>query len=251
MITFGSAPLEIAVLALGKGWIVVDKPAGLSVHNEAGQDLCSLASDFVQKEKDIQAELGVELSYGIHPVHRLDKETSGVILLAVNRDVFRFFSHQFESRQVKKRYVALLHGFLPGLEGDDPWGAWLWPLSSSAGGRDNPEGLGRLQDSRTRYRVLHHSAHYTMVEIELLSGRVHQIRRHAKLAGHPVVGDARYGSVRAINYLKRNHGFERLALHAQELTLTLPGKKEPTTVKTLAIPHQMQELFENDVAAPE
>jgi 23S rRNA-/tRNA-specific pseudouridylate synthase len=162
--------------------------------------------------------------------------------------MFRFFSKQFESRQVKKRYVAILHGLLEKPEGNDPWGTWRWALGKNAGGRHNPEGAGHRQDSETRYRVLGHSAHYTMVEIELLSGRTHQIRRHAKLSGHPVVGDARYGSTRAINYLRRNHAFDRLALHARALTLQLSRGEEPKTVETPTIPNQMQDLFENDSA---
>ena len=187
--------------------------------------------------------------FGVHPVHRLDKETSGVMLLAVNRESFRFFSNQFESRQVKKQYIAILHGRLEKPEENDPWGTWEWPLSETAGGRQNPEGPGNRKDSRTRYRVLDHSAHYTMVEIELLTGRTHQIRRHAKLSGHPVVGDARYGSMRAINYLKRNFAFDRLALHARSLTLQLPDGNAPETIETPAIPSQMLDLFQNDPAA--
>jgi 23S rRNA-/tRNA-specific pseudouridylate synthase len=189
--------------------------------------------------------------FGIHPVHRLDRETSGVILLAVRREMFRFFSNQFESRQVKKRYVAILHGMLENPDGKDSWGMWRWALAQGAGGRQNPEGSGPRQESLTRYQVLGHSAHYTMVQIELLSGRTHQIRRHAKLSGHPVVGDARYGSTRAIDYLKGNHAFDRLALHARALTFQLSGVKEPKTVETPEIPRQMQDLFENDSAAHE
>ena len=123
------------------------------------------------------------------------------------------------------------------------------PLSETAGGRQNPEGPGNRKDSQTRYRVLDHSAHYTMVAIELLTGRTHQIRRHAKLSGHPVVGDARYGSMRAINYLKRNFAFDRLALHARALTLQLPGGTAPETIETPAIPSQMLDLFQNDPSA--
>ena len=251
MITLEREAIQIPVLAVGKGWLVVDKPAGMSVHNEPGRDLCSRVSAFIQKETVIRERTGMDPGFGVNPVHRLDKETSGVILLAVNREMFRFFSNQFESRRVKKRYVALLHGMLENPEGSNPWGTWNWALAKTAGGRHNPEGPGDRQESLTRYRVLDRSAHYTMVEIELLSGRTHQIRRHAKLSGHPVVGDARYGSTRAINYLKRNHAFDRLALHAQALTLLLPGEKEPATVETPAIPSQIQELFQNDSAADE
>jgi RluA family pseudouridine synthase len=246
MITIDRGPVQIPVLALGKGWLVVDKPAGMTVHNESGRDLCSLASAFIHKDTALQGQIDMDPSFGVSPVHRLDKETSGAVLLAVTREMFRFFSKQFESRQVRKRYVAILHGRLENPDDNDPWGTWSWALAKTAGGRHNPEGAGHRQDSQTRYRVLDHSAHYTMVEIELLSGRTHQIRRHAKLSGHSVVGDARYGSTSAANYLRRNHGFDRLALHARELTLQLPGGKTPESVRTPTIPVQMQRLFEND-----
>jgi RluA family pseudouridine synthase len=251
MIIIEHETIRIPVVAIGKGWLVVDKPAGMSIHNEPGRDLCSLVSAFIQKETAIRERTCVDPDFGVNPVHRLDKETSGIILLALTRETVRFFSNQFESRQVKKRYVAILHGRLDNPEGGSPWGTWAWALAGTAGGRHNPEGTGRRQESRTRYRVLDHSVHYTMVEVELLSGRTHQIRRHAKLSGHPVIGDVRYGSTRAANYLRRNHAFDRLGLHAHALTLLLPGGKEPTAIETAAIPSQMLNLFQNDSAAPE
>jgi 23S rRNA-/tRNA-specific pseudouridylate synthase len=220
----------------------------MSVHNESGRDLCSLVSVFIQNDTTLQGQIEMDPDFGVHPVHRLDKETSGVLLLAVTREMFRFFSKQFEARQVTKRYVAIVHGRQENPDGNDPWGTWLWALAKTAGGRRNPEGTGPRQDSHTRYRVLDHSAHYTLVEIELLSGRTHQIRRHAKLAGHPVVGDGRYGSTRALTYLRQNCAFERLALHARGLTLRLPGGKAPITVETPTIPSQMQDLFDHDRA---
>jgi RluA family pseudouridine synthase len=249
MITIEREAIQIPVLALGMGWLAVDKPAGVSVHNEFGRDICSLVSAFIQTDMIIQGQIGMEPDFGVNPVHRLDKETSGVLLLAVTRDMFRFFSKQFESRQVKKRYVAILHGRLERPEGEDRWGAWRWALAKTARGRRDPKGSGERQDSQTRYRVLDHSAHYTLVEIELLSGRTHQIRRHAKLSGHPVAGDARYGSIRAVDYLRRNHAFDRLALHAHGLTLQLACGKAPETIETPTIPGQMRDLFSNDTAA--
>ena len=247
MITIEREAIRIPVLAMGKGWLVVDKPAGMSVHNEPGRDLCSLVSAFVEKEEVLRERTGMDPDFGVSLVHRLDKETSGLILLALTRVTLRFFSKQFESRQVRKRYIAILHGRLETPEGSGSWGTWSWALAGTAGGRHNPEGTGRLQESRTRYRVLDHSAHYTMVEVDLLSGRTHQIRRHAKLSGHPVIGDVRYGSTRAANYLRRNHAFDRLGLHAHALTILLPGGKEPTTVETAAIPRQMLDLFQEDM----
>jgi len=234
------------VLASGNGWLVVDKPAGMTVHNMPGKDLCSLASAYLQYEAAENGQICFDPDFGVNPVHRLDKEASGIIILAASREMFRFFSNQFQSRRVIKRYAAILHGLLENPEGADLWGRWRWPLSDTAGGRDNPEGPGRRQSSETLYRVLEHSVHYTLVEIELLTGRKHQIRRHAKLSGHPVAGDKRYGSTRAASYLKRNFDFDRIALHARALTLLLPDGKKPETIETPSIPGQMVELFQKD-----
>ena len=238
--------LPIGVLAAGKGWLAVDKPAGISVHNAPGRDICSLAAAFIQTEPALSDQIDMDPDFGVNPVQRLDKETSGIMLLAATPAAFRFYSKQFESRRVKKRYIAILHGRLEVPQGDDPWGTWRWTLAKTTGGRLNPEGAGKRQTGETRYRVLAHSVHYTMVEIELLTGRRHQIRRHAKLAGHPVVGDARYGSIRAVKHLSRNFAFDRLALHAYALTLLLPDGSAPQTIKTPAIPVQIRELFDND-----
>jgi 23S rRNA-/tRNA-specific pseudouridylate synthase len=107
-------------------------------------------------------------------------------------------------------------------------------------------GGGPKQLCETRYRIIDASTHYTMVEIELFTGRKHQIRRHAKLAGHPVVGDARYGSDRAIKYLKGNCGFDRLGLHARSLTFELPDEQGAQTIETSELPAQVRALFKND-----
>jgi len=243
--------IQIPILSSGRGWVAVDKPAGMSVHNAPGKDLCSLVSQGILQQAELLDQIGIhppgaESGIDVNPVHRLDSETSGVILLATDPEIFRFFSQQFNDRAVQKIYVALVHGRLESPQNGDAWGMWEWPLAKTAGGRTHPQGSGSRQPSRTKYRVMDHSAHYTLVMIELLTGRTHQIRRHAKLAGHPVVGDARYGSDRAIKFLKDHCGFERLALHAQALTLHLPGEKEPTTIETLQIPDPIRLLFEND-----
>ncbi|MCP4627744.1 MAG: RNA pseudouridine synthase, partial [bacterium] len=189
------------------GWLVADKPSGMSVHNDPGHDLCSQLDAIVQKNPAMCRKLGYDSDFGFHPVHRLDRQTSGVILFACTSDVLRHFSHQFENRTVKKQYIALLHGNLR----EDTESIWTYPLGLKAGGRSNPKGSGSKQTASTRYRVLEYSRHYTLIECEPLTGRKHQIRRHAKLSGHPVVGDARYGSTRAVKFLKTNHGFDRQA----------------------------------------
>ena len=236
----------IPILAIGKGWLAVDKPAGLTVHNAPGRDLSSFVSGFIETDPEIRNRIQPDPGSGVHPVHRLDKETSGVILLAAGKDAFRHLSHQFESGQAAKQYLAILHGLLESPTGPKAWGIWRMPLGKEAGGRHNPQGGGKRQPSETRYRVVAHSVHYTMVELALITGRKHQIRRHAKLSGHPVAGDTRYGSTRAASFLKKNVAFNRLALHARRLTLTAPGEKEAITIETSSIPDQMTALFEKD-----
>ncbi|MBU1053023.1 MAG: RluA family pseudouridine synthase [Proteobacteria bacterium] len=237
---------EITVLASGKGWLALDKPTGITVHNASGKDLCSLAKEWVRKDDVIRSRLGLITDFDFSPIHRLDKETSGVIILAADRETSRFFSDQFKSRKIAKQYIAILHGRLDISNQNNLWESWAWPLSKTAGGRQNPQGPGQRIPSETRFRIMEHSHHYTMVEIDLLTGRKHQIRRHAKLSGHPVVGDTRYGSTRAANYLKQHAGFIRLGLHAQAITIHMPGEKNPQTIKTPCIPAEMQNIFETD-----
>ncbi|QTA85645.1 RluA family pseudouridine synthase [Desulfonema magnum] len=238
----------IPVLAKGKGWLAVDKPCDISVHNEPGTDLCSILKTYIETTPLFSHALNYEPGFGLHAVHRLDKETSGVILLACRPDIFRYYSKQFESRSVQKHYIALLHGKLSVKEGEDKQGLWQWPLSKTPGGRDCPAGKGKRVECRTRFRVLRHTLRYTLAECELLTGRKHQIRRHAKMAGHPVVGDQRYGTRRSLNYLKNHCGFHRLGLHSFSLTVLLPGKKKPETIESRGIPPEILQLSDEDHA---
>ena len=246
MITINYKSMRIPVLVMGKGWLAVDKPAGLTVHNDPGRDLLSITIDYIQKKSRIFKQICIDPDFGIQPVHRLDRETSGVLLLAGDRETFRFFSKQFETRSVTKRYMAIVHGPMDLAGKNEDWQLWQWPLAKEAGGRKNPAGSGHKQPCKTRYRMLDHSVHYTMVEIELLTGRKHQIRRHAKMAKHPVAGDTRYGSDRAVKFLKKNCAFDRLGLHAYRLTIQMPGGDKPITIKTIKLPDDMRMLFDGD-----
>jgi len=227
---------EIPIIAAGNGWLVVEKPVGMSVHNDPGADLVSL----------VRRDQGMAGTFGIHPVHRLDLETSGVMILCSEPKVLRFFARQFEAGTVTKRYVAVLHGRMQTTPGDGEWSAWDWPLSADSGGRRFPQGRGEVKECHTRFRVQEVSRHYTLVECEPLSGRTHQIRRHARLAGHPVVGDRRYGSARAITRVRQQCGFTRLALHAMEIRVVPPGQPRPVTFRSSAVPAELRELFAGD-----
>ena len=249
-ITIGREPMQIRLLAVGKGWLVAEKPAGMSVHNEPGGDLCSLVSAFIQNEPLIRERTGMDPDFGVNPVHRLDKETSGLILLALTRETFRFFSNQFESHQVKKRYIAILHGRLESAGGSSTWGTWAWllprpPVDAVIPRRRTPPGqLDAIPSARPQC-PLHAGGNRVAL------GPHPPDSAPRETSGNPVIGDLRYGSTRAANYLRQNHAFDRLGLHARALTILLPDGKEPATIETPAIPRPMLDLFQNDSAAPE
>jgi RluA family pseudouridine synthase len=221
----------------GKGWVCVEKPAGISVHNEPGRDILSLltAQIFPLQTED-QAQL-------LQPVHRLDKETSGLLLLATDSEALTRLSALFAKGRVKKKYIALVHGNFDIQNTEEP--VWKTPLSKEAGGRNNPAGKGKKVAALTRYKVLEQSVHYALLEIELLTGRKHQIRRHAKLAGHPVTGDSRYGSPRSIQFLREKCNYCRMGLHAFRLGFMDGDKKVVIISKN--IPLEMTTLLKQDI----
>lgn len=222
---------QITIVDQAEGWICVEKPSGISVHNEPGRDLISLLSAQLGPEEDI-----------LQPVHRLDKETSGLLLLALDHPTLTRLSDLFAGGKVKKRYRALVHG---NFEPDQTRGIWDTPLSKQAGGRTDPKGKGKKQKAVTRYRVLEQSPHYALLDVELLTGRKHQIRRHAKLNRHPVVGDKRYGSPRSIAFLKEQREFAGMGL--QSCYLEFKDINRPIILELPDLPRDMKGLLDEDI----
>jgi RluA family pseudouridine synthase len=234
---------RIPVIACGSRWLVVDKPCGMSIHNDPGSDLCSLALTAVRAgrlpamSRDLPA---------MHAVHRIDRDTSGIVLLAGDSETLAYFGRQFAEKTVNKRYLAVIHGRLEVPTAGREWIDWTWPLTDAAAGRNDPIGRGKRMPCTTHCRVVTHSPHYSLIECEPLTGRKHQIRRHAKLAGHPIAGDRRYGSASSLDYLRRHHDFHRLALHAHSLTIRLPGEDQSTTFQSGGLPEELRKLLEID-----
>nr|WP_319392497.1 RluA family pseudouridine synthase [uncultured Desulfobacter sp.] len=220
---------KIKIIEHGQGWICVEKPGGVSVHNDPGRDIMS----------GLQKSLGPGTTKILQPVHRLDKETSGLLLVATSKESLTDLSALFAEGKVTKRYKALVHGHFDQEQGD-----WDTPLTKSAAGRTEPRGRGKRVKALTRYRVEDQSLHYTLLDIELFTGRKHQIRRHAKLAGHPVVGDPRYGSPRALEFLKTQKQFGAMGLHAYYLKFKDKGRT--VTLELPDLPPEVERLFEAD-----
>lgn len=234
---------KIDILAMGKGWIVIDKPSGISVHNDPGRDLVSCVTQIIRDDSILRQALFYHESDTISPAHRLDRETSGVIILGFKKEVLSWFSRQFEERFVGKSYLALVHGNFD-ISCDVNF-IWDIPLSQEAGGRKKIEGTGKKVVCRTKVKVIEKSPRYSLIACEPLTGRTHQIRRHAAIKGHPVLGDERYGSKRAVSFLK-NHGmFDRLGLHSHMLTIKMPeGNGERTFISPC--PLSFKVILQND-----
>ena len=232
----------VPAIACGRGWLVVDKPSHMSVHNDPGKDLCSVLNRFLRTHADAARSVAFDPRFGIHPVHRLDKLTSGVILLGCAQDAFHRLAKQFANGTIIKHYSALVHGPVTAKESL----SWHWPLTPKAAGRRNPQGAGQRVPCRTRVRLIGRSKHYSLIACRLDTGRTHQIRRHAALAGHPVVGDQRYGSPRACRYLEHHHHFKRLALHAAGLEFQPPESSESRLCEIPELPLEIQHLLKVD-----
>lgn len=233
----------VPVIACGPGWLTADKPSGMSIHNNPGSDLQSVLQLYLESTPKAASTVHYTVHYGLHPAHRLDRATSGIVLLGCSKTVLDDLAHQFAIGAVTKRYVALVHG---AVQATGDWHSWRWPLTPKAAGRRSPQGRGRRRPCETRYRVMAHSRHYSLLECQLLTGRTHQIRRHAVLAGHPLAGDSRYGSARACRYLEAHHNFTRLGLHAAALTFRLPDEEAPRQYESQGLPVSIRQLIEQD-----
>jgi 23S rRNA pseudouridine1911/1915/1917 synthase len=234
---------------------VINKPAGMMVHAGAGstddaRNRGTLVNALLHHMNSLSSISG-DLRPGI--VHRLDKETSGLMIVAKNDDAHRKLSAQFAAREVRKRYVALVHGWLK----KDP-GTINQSISRHRVRRTRM--TTRLSGGRsaiTHYRVLRrldtNYGKFTLLEIKIDTGRTHQIRVHMASLGHPIVGDTTYGAPREMksNSLPRRAkagrggasiGLQRNFLHAAELEFRHPCNRRVVQVKS-ELPAELQEFL--------
>lgn len=191
--------------------VVVNKPRGMVVHPAEGNYSGTLVNALLYHCRDLSGVGGV-LRPGI--VHRLDKETSGLIMVAKNDFAHLELARQLKERQVNRRYIALAHGNFKEEEGtvDAPIGRHPKDRQRMAVVRQN----GRR--AVTHYRVLERFGQYTLLELKLETGRTHQIRVHMSYIGHPLVGDLKYGPA------KPHFGLQGQFLHAAVLGFVHPRK---------------------------
>jgi 23S rRNA pseudouridine1911/1915/1917 synthase len=203
--------------------IAVNKPAGMVVHAGAGVHSGALTNALLYRFGKL-SQLGGDLRPGI--VHRLDRYTSGVILVARNDAAHQALARQFSSRTVEKVYLALLRGRL-----EKDQGKITAPITRDPVRRTRM--TTRAQSGRvalTSYKVLRRFETYTYVEVKIGTGRTHQIRVHFSSIGHPVAGDTLYGAP------PEQRG--RFFLHAALITFVSPADSQPHTVEA-PLPHEL------------
>lgn len=203
--------LREAVLYEDGQFLVLNKPSGLAVHSGSGVEF-----GVIEALRALQSEpTFLEL------VHRLDRETSGCLLLAKSVDALRQAQTALQSSDSDKRYLALLRG---------PWQHGTChiqaPLRKNTlrGGERMVEVAEDGKPADSAFRPLSVNKTASLMEVQLLTGRTHQIRVHAHYAGHPVAGDEKYGDAEFNRQLGREYGLRRLFLHAHSLTLDLAGR---------------------------
>ncbi|MCE8015671.1 RluA family pseudouridine synthase [Halomonas sp. MCCC 1A17488] len=206
-----------SVLVEGPGWLVLNKPAGLPVHGGSGVKI-----GLIEALRQVREDLDF-----LELVHRLDRDTSGCLLLAKSRPALLTLNEALKRHQMDKRYLALVAGRWPARR--EFVSARLDRYDAGNGERRvRVDAAGKV--ARTRFAVREALPRATLIEAEPVTGRTHQIRVHAAHAGHPLLGDDKYGS-REGEALARHLGLARLFLHAESLTFPEPGSGRPVQIR--------------------
>ena len=208
--------MEPLILFEDESVVVLDKPSGMIVHSDGIHDYPPL-TDWLDK-KYPSAD---EATKGYFLVHRLDRETSGVLVVAKTEAAFEFLKEQFHDRDVRKVYRAFVYGVIK-----EDRGVVDKPIGNARGGkgpRSASRPHGTLRDALTTFKVLDRGRDATYVEVRPKTGRTHQIRVHFSVIQRPVIADVLYAPSRPPLL-----GFKRLALHALSLMITLPNGQEKT-----------------------
>ena len=237
--SFAPEPIPIEIVYEDETLVVVNKPAGLVVHPAAGIHSGTLANALAYHFQQLP-DSGAGVRPGI--VHRLDRDTSGLLVVAKTEAALEHISDQFRDRSVYKSYVALVHG----------------RVSTESGQIDQP--LARDRSNRTRmavvrggrsalslYRVRQRFERFSLLDVELKTGRTHQIRVHLAWLKHPVVGDETYGAgrdntIQNAQLRARVRNLGRHFLHAEKLAFTHPQTNERVEFES-PLPPELSELL--------
>ena len=226
-ISLKAQDIPIDILYEDKDIIVVNKPKGMVVHPANGNPDGTLVNAVMAICKDSLSGIGGEIRPGI--VHRLDKDTSGVIVVAKNDKAHINMSEQIKNHEVEKTYIALVKGFVKEEEA-----TINMPIGRSTKDRKKMAVNKNGKNAVTHFKVLKRFKNYTLLEVKIETGRTHQIRVHLSEIGYPVVGDTVYSNG------KNEWGIKGQCLHAKSLKF-----KHPITGKEMFIEAPLPKYFEN------
>ena len=241
-------PIPLDILYQDNDLVVLNKPAGIVVHPAPGHSSGTLVNALLYHCPDLQG-IGGEIRPGI--VHRLDKDTSGTMVVAKNAQTLDALAAQFKARSVTKKYLALVYGELKKDTGtiDIPIGRH--PVHRKQMSATTRKGRAAV----TNWDVLERFQDITLLELALKTGRTHQIRVHCATMGHPIIGDSVYcPRKRSINFFKKNSDLpaelsdrlKRIArqmLHAWQLRFVHPNTGRPVMFES-PVPEDMQALID-------
>lgn len=216
--------IPIEIVYEDKDVLVVNKPRGMVVHPSIGHSSGTLVNALLHHCNDLSGINGV-IRPGI--VHRIDRDTSGLLMVAKNDQAHQALAEQLQAKTVKRSYVALVHGAIP-----HEYGTIEAPIARDPKDRQSMTVVTGGRDAITHFEVIERiNQLYTYVKCVLETGRTHQIRVHMKYIGFPLVGDPKYGQRKSLS-------MNGQALHAQEL-----GFKHPTTKEWLQFTVEPPEEF--------
>lgn len=218
--------IPVPVIYEDKDIIVVNKPKGMVVHPANGNPDGTLVNAILAMCKDSLSGIGGEIRPGI--VHRLDKDTSGLLIIAKNDLAHMNMSKQIQDRKVIKKYIALVRGTVPENEATIDM-----PIARSQKDRKKMTVDKNGKEAVTHFKVLARYDKYTLLEVKIDTGRTHQIRVHMSYIGHPVIGDEVYSNG------KNEFGVKGQMLHAKYLEF-----KHPITGKDIKLEAPLPEYFE-------
>lgn len=217
--------IPLRILYEDENVIAIDKPAGLVVHAGAGQSSGTLVNALLHRFASL-SRLGGELRPGI--VHRLDKGTSGVLLVAKTDAAHQQLARQFQQRTIEKVYLAMVEG-----SPSEEQGSIDKPITRDPVRRTRMTArLGAGRSAHTTWRVLERLPGYTLLEVRIGTGRTHQIRVHLASLGHPVAGDTLYGA-------RRQSSLSRPWLHALRIAFTAPVSGERLSIEA-PLPEELE-----------
>jgi len=228
MVQIAAQDLPLQIIYQDHDLVVLNKAKGMVVHPAPGHHDQTMVNALLYHIKDLSGING-DLRPGI--VHRLDKDTSGVMVVAKNDTAHRVLAAQIKDHTINREYIALVHGVIK-----ENLGVIDAPIGRSKTDRKKMAVTANGRSAMSNYQVLGRYRHYSLVKVKLLTGRTHQIRVHFAYIKHPVVGDPLYSSA------KKHFGLESQALHAHLLGFVHPRSGEYMEFTT-EVPEYFQKII--------